>query len=339
VPKASLVIATYQRPAALESTLRSVLLQDEPDWEAIVVGDQCGAETAEVIRLIGDPRIRYYNLPKRCGEQSGPNTFGMHLATGDTIAFLNHDDLMLPDHLSHALGHRTDFYLGRFANATELKTEEDQLVPVYTALLPRDDDLTRLMTPHAYAFDPSSFWLIRTSYALAVGPWRAAGRLRRTPLQDWLLRAWRHGGEFRLGRRLTGLRFWTHNLRQDTAVFSVATPEHKLTIERLEREPLDDFRQDVLDMIDAAGSASRAKWEPPSPSDQRVQAWLVRRRRLEAGLYLRTGIDARTVWSWLRRERRADLMKTLLVKRTGEDLPSTFDIRPFLDQPEALRVV
>ena len=47
----------------------------------------------------------------------------------------------------------------------------------------------------------------------------------------------------------------------------------------------------------------------------------------------------RTVRSPLHRERKADLMKSLLIKRTGEELPSTFDVRPFLNQPEALRVV
>ena len=88
-PLVSFVVATYLRPDALQAALRGVLLQDYEHWELIVVGDCCGPETAKAIADVGDPRIRYYNLPERYGEQGGPNTAGMHLAGGEYIVFLN----------------------------------------------------------------------------------------------------------------------------------------------------------------------------------------------------------------------------------------------------------
>src|SRR5262245_20540828 len=113
-PRVTFVIATYRRVDALRSTLQALLLQTHADWTALVIGDRCGEETAEAIRSFREPRIRYYNLPRRVGEQSGPNSAGLHLAEGDFISFLNHDDLLLGDHLVDAL-HRlaadnADFY-------------------------------------------------------------------------------------------------------------------------------------------------------------------------------------------------------------------------------------
>ena len=65
----SVVMATYNRPRALRLAVASVRAQTFTDWELIVVGDACTDETAEVVAGFGDARIRFVNLPVRCGEQ------------------------------------------------------------------------------------------------------------------------------------------------------------------------------------------------------------------------------------------------------------------------------
>jgi hypothetical protein len=70
------VIATYKRVEALRCTLQSVMLQEHQDWTALVIGDHCEPETGDMIRALGETRVRYYNLPERCGEQSGPPRSG-----------------------------------------------------------------------------------------------------------------------------------------------------------------------------------------------------------------------------------------------------------------------
>ncbi len=101
--KVSVIIATYNRPHVLKLALQSLLDQDHKDWEGLVIGDACSDETASVVAGFDDSRLRYENLAENCGEQSGPNNRGLALATGPYVAYLNHDDLWWPDHLSSSL--------------------------------------------------------------------------------------------------------------------------------------------------------------------------------------------------------------------------------------------
>jgi hypothetical protein len=345
------VIATYKRVDALRCTCRSLLLQAHTDWTALVIGDCCGDETAEMLRALREPRIRYYNLPRRFGEQSGPNTAGLHLAAGEFVSFLNHDDLLLQDHLVCALARLkagdVDFYVGKFANATKLKVADTGVVvPVFTHVLPQGEDLSVLVTPDPWCFDPSSFWVIRTSYAKTVGAWRPANSLWRTPLRDWLMRAWRLGGTFCFGDQVTGLRFWTQNLRSGSPLYANTTPEHEYMVERMEKEPADAtrlfIRQQLEEVSRAAGSAAF-----PPPARPFAAAWcatwrwrLSRAQRLVLmGLYLKLGVDPVSVTSRLRRHPAGALLKGISQRRTGEGLPMQPTIQDFLRDPEAHRVL
>ena len=102
-PRVSVVIATYGRPEVLTQCLRTVQQQTVADWEVLVIGDACNRSTGRAIAALEDPRIHYANLPARCGEQSIPNSVGLALARAPFVAFLNHDDYWLPDHLEIGL--------------------------------------------------------------------------------------------------------------------------------------------------------------------------------------------------------------------------------------------
>ena len=65
-----------------------------------MVGDACTDDTAGVVAGFGDSRIRFVNLTRNFGEQAGPNNVGMAESSAPLIAFLNHDDVWLPHHLS-----------------------------------------------------------------------------------------------------------------------------------------------------------------------------------------------------------------------------------------------
>ncbi len=114
-PLVSIPIPTYQSPGTLcERALASVLAQTHANWEAIVVGDHCTDDTEERVRALGDPRIRFFNLPVRehdpddpferwAVKGSIPRSHGIDLARGGWIAPLSHDDQWDPDHLQTLL--------------------------------------------------------------------------------------------------------------------------------------------------------------------------------------------------------------------------------------------
>ena len=55
-------------------------------------------------------------------------------------------------------------------------------------------------------FEPISGWVVRRTSALKVGPFTPARNLYRSPLEDWLLRAWRAGLKHVNDNRITVLK-------------------------------------------------------------------------------------------------------------------------------------
>src|SRR3954470_16607752 len=129
-PAISVIIATYNRSRALACAIESVLRQTFTDWELLVVGDGCTDDTVETVAeyMRRDVRVRFINLERNWGEQSGPNNVGRTLARAPLIAYLSHDDLWLPHHLkacSEVLAvTRADLVLGTAAN---LYFEDDRV--------------------------------------------------------------------------------------------------------------------------------------------------------------------------------------------------------------------
>ena len=102
-PRISVVMAVYNTPQTLlEEAIESVLGQTYEDWELCIADD---ASTAEHVAIIlerfasSDPRIRFIRREKN-GHISAATNDALGLATGDFVAFLDHDDLLAPGALS-----------------------------------------------------------------------------------------------------------------------------------------------------------------------------------------------------------------------------------------------
>jgi lipopolysaccharide heptosyltransferase II len=91
----SIIIPTYNRASMLPRAIESVLRQDYPDVEIIVIDDCSQDDTANVVRGYDDKRLRYIRLPENMGVAAARN-FGIKSATGDFIAFLDSDDEFMP---------------------------------------------------------------------------------------------------------------------------------------------------------------------------------------------------------------------------------------------------
>jgi glycosyltransferase involved in cell wall biosynthesis len=186
----SIITATYNRSNVLSYAIRSVLASEYEDWELIVVGDACTDDTESVVNGFEDPRIRFYSLEENFGDQSGPNNAGLTKARGEYVAYLNHDDLYFPDHLTRSLKHlvKTD---ADFVHSAALRC-----FPVQT----QGSSLQMRLTLHAVsgmkhyqplASVPASTWLVKRSVIDRIGPWKPATQCYGSSSQDWLFRAWR----------------------------------------------------------------------------------------------------------------------------------------------------
>lgn len=92
----SCVVPTYNRANFLKDAIESSLGQTYPHWEMVIVDDKSTDNTAEVAREYAarDPRIKYFLNPEK-GVSSARN-YGIQMAQGKYIAFLDDDDISLP---------------------------------------------------------------------------------------------------------------------------------------------------------------------------------------------------------------------------------------------------
>ena len=326
----TIVVATYNRPQALRLAIGSVLDQTCPDWQLLVIGDCCDEATGAMIAGIDDPRIRYINLPERCGEQSGPNSVGMALADTPYVALLNHDDLWLPEHLELGLSRLdasgADFYAARAAFVQAGAAEPDRIE--FVAVTPRDRTLSQAFYHAPAYFEPSSGWILRREAAAAVGAWRASTELSRTPLEDWVLRAWRVGLRLIGDERITVLK---PRLLEQVPGGQAAYDAHPVILDRL-AHVLTDEPQRLRQRIEAVDARA-----PRGPGrdifgyarsgsmrlEDRAARWL---NPWSAALYRVTGFD---VMERLCRDlglKPGFVLRWALMRRTGETLGDRPDL-------------
>lgn len=94
----SVIMPTYNRPSLTAEAIKSVQNQRYPNWELLVVDDGSTDDTQSVLATFShDPRIQILFQPNR--GQAAARNLGLKHARGDWIAFLDSDDLWLPQKL------------------------------------------------------------------------------------------------------------------------------------------------------------------------------------------------------------------------------------------------
>lgn len=98
-PRVSVVLPVRDGESSIEAALKSVLQQDEPDWELIVVDDGSRDSSADRVQAVADddPRIRLLRRPAK-GIVAALNE-GLSHATAPLIARMDADDVMYPSRL------------------------------------------------------------------------------------------------------------------------------------------------------------------------------------------------------------------------------------------------
>jgi glycosyltransferase involved in cell wall biosynthesis len=98
----SIIIPTYNRADLIGETIQSVIDQTYTNWELIVVDDGSSDNTSGLLSKFNNSRIRYYAI-EHCGILGKVRNVGMSHATGEYIAFLDSDDIWLPEKLEYQL--------------------------------------------------------------------------------------------------------------------------------------------------------------------------------------------------------------------------------------------
>jgi len=96
MPRVSVVVPIHNRAHLLGETLESVIRQTYPDWECIVVDDHSTDNALEIAAQYAgiDPRIRVVALPNQKHSGNAARNYGLELALGKYVNFLDSDDLI-----------------------------------------------------------------------------------------------------------------------------------------------------------------------------------------------------------------------------------------------------
>ena len=95
----SVVIPLYNKQDSIARTLECVLNQTYQDFEVVVVNDGSKDRSAAVVEQFTDARIRL--IKQTNGGVSAARNRGISEARGEYVAFLDADDVWLPDHLAN----------------------------------------------------------------------------------------------------------------------------------------------------------------------------------------------------------------------------------------------
>jgi glycosyltransferase involved in cell wall biosynthesis len=101
--KVSVIIPVYNAEKYIAATVDSVLSQTYQNLEILIIDDGSLDRSIEICQKFGDSRIRIIRQANR-GLAGARNT-GIRNAQGDYLAFLDADDIWLPDKLEQHVNH------------------------------------------------------------------------------------------------------------------------------------------------------------------------------------------------------------------------------------------
>lgn len=100
-PRISIIVPSYNQGPFLERTILSILNQDYPNTELLIIDGGSNDNTIDIIKKY-EEEIQYWQSEKDSGQSDALNK-GFARATGDIIGWQNSDDVYLPGALSRAV--------------------------------------------------------------------------------------------------------------------------------------------------------------------------------------------------------------------------------------------
>ena len=287
-PLVSVVIPAYNHASYLEQAVRSVLEQDYPRLELIVLDDGSTDNTREVLARM--PGEFHWETQANMGQAQTLNK-GWRMARGEILAYLSADDTLAPGAIAAAVS-------GLAANADAVATycDFELMDPSSRAVRVVHSpayDYTRLVAELECAPGPGAFF--RRSAWEGAGPWNAA--LRQMPDYDFWLRLGLLGRFVHIDRVLA--RFRVHDASQTFAQASEARADEPVRIIEtfFAREDLPDYIRVLrframakANLISAQLHARAGRWKVAAARLR--AAWTADASRIVSTASLRIAVNA-----------------------------------------------
>jgi glycosyltransferase involved in cell wall biosynthesis len=164
LPLVSIVTPSFNQASFLEETMRSVLEQDYPNIEYIVVDGGSTDGSVEIIRRYAD-RLAWWISEADRGQTDAINK-GFTQANGEIFAWLNSDDIYLPGAIRQAVSYLENHpEAGMVYGDADLIDEQGNLIGKFPA---RQTSYRRLR--RGYVHIPQQAAFFRASLWRQVGP-------------------------------------------------------------------------------------------------------------------------------------------------------------------------
>lgn len=122
----SIIMPSYNTAPYISSSIQSVINQTYNNWELIIVDDCSTDNTEDVLSEIKDERIRFFKNEKNSGAAVSRNK-ALREAKGQWVAFLDSDDLWMPDKLEKQIRFMMDNgYSFSYTNYKEIDTDGNE---------------------------------------------------------------------------------------------------------------------------------------------------------------------------------------------------------------------
>ncbi len=169
MPVVSVIMNVRNGAPTLPQAIDSVLAQTFDDWELIVWDDHSADASAEVVSRYRDPRIHYFYSPDDMPLGKARNE-AMVRAQGDWLAFLDQDDVWLPNKLRKQMtlaDEGVGLIYGRTIRFYPSGLERDYDQAHEYEMLPEGDIFTQLFTESCFIAMSSA--VLRRSAVEAIG--------------------------------------------------------------------------------------------------------------------------------------------------------------------------
>ena len=166
--RVTIITPSFNQAAFVERTLRSVLDQDYPDLEYLVVDGGSTDGSADIIARYAD-RLAWWVSEPDDGQTDALNK-ALRRATGDVVGYVNSDDYLLPGALAEAVAVLERRGASWMAGACRfVDGDTGEVDHVWTPTLPQGRRFSWMQQPWSVP-QPATFW--RRELFERLGPFR-----------------------------------------------------------------------------------------------------------------------------------------------------------------------